>query len=166
MQEHGHGNGSYGIAETLAVAKNVVIDDLRDTHRLLAAEHGRVSLLRMDKFGPERAMPWEHGQALPLTAWEGCFRIAHHLGRESEGGQGIAGAGQVARQLGGDADSVERLARILYNYYDRKGDSANAVIFNNLVTSWQEIVQRAQAPEQPEMEPAVAIPGASQEPLL
>ena len=55
--------------------------------------------------------------------------------------------------MGGDADSVERLARILYNYYDRKGDSANAVIFNNLVTSWQDIVDSAQAPEQAEFDP-------------
>ena len=153
LQEHGHGSGSYGIAETLAVAKNVVIDDLRDTHRLLTAERGEVRLLPLDEYGTERAMPREHGQPLPLTAWEGCFRSAYHLSREDAGGQGIAGAGRVVRQMGGDADSVERLARILYNYYDRKGDSANAVIFNNLVTSWQDIVDSAQAPEQAEFDP-------------
>ena len=152
LQENGHRDGSYGTAETLAVAKNVVIDDLRDTHRLLAAERGQVRLLTLNNYEPERAMPREHGQPLPLTAWEGCFRIAYHLGRESEGGQGIAGASRNARQMGSDADSVERLARILYNYYDRKGDSANAVIFNNLVTAWHEITQRAQAPEQTELE--------------
>ena len=154
LQEHGHGNGSYGVAETLAVAKNVVIDDLRDTHSLLSAERGQVSLLPLEDYGPDRATPREHGQPLPLTAWEGCFRVAYHLGRESEGGQGIAGAGRVARQMSGDADSVERLARILYNYYDRKGDSANAVIFNNLVTAWSEIMQKAQEEsEQPELSP-------------
>ena len=166
LQEHGHGDGSYGVAQTLAVAKNVVIEDLRDTHRLLTAERGEVQLLPLDEYGPERAMPREHGQLLPLTAWEGCFRIAHHLGREAEGGEGIAGGGRIARQMGGDADSVERLARILYNYYDRKGDSNNAVIFNNLVTSWQEIVQRAQAPEQSEMEPGAATTEASTARLL
>lgn len=166
MQEHGHGNGSYGVAETLALAKNVVIDDLRYTHRLLTAERGEVQLLPLDEYGPERAMPRLHGQPLPLTAWEGCFRIAYHLGREGEGGEGIAGGGRIARQMGGDADSVERLARILYNYYDRKGESNNAVIFNNLVTSWQEIVQRAQAPVQTEMEPGTATAEASTARLL
>ena len=166
LQEHGHGSGSYGIAETLAVAKNVVIDDLRDTHRLLTAERGEVRLLPLDEYGPERVMPREHGQPLPLTAWEGCFRSAYHLSREDAGGQGIAGAGRVVRQMGGDADSVERLARILYNYYDRKGDSANAVIFNNLVTSWQDIIERAQAPEQTEIELPAAASEASPQRLL
>ena len=71
LKEHGHSGGSYGVAETLAVAKNVVIDDLRDTHRLLTAERGEVRLLPLDEYGPERAMPHEHGQPLPLTAWEG-----------------------------------------------------------------------------------------------
>ena len=79
IQGHGHGSGTYGVAETLAVAKNVVIDDLRDTHRLLAAERGEVRLLPLDEFGLDRIMPREHGQTLSLTAWEGCFRIAYHL---------------------------------------------------------------------------------------
>ena len=39
----------------------------------------------------------------------------------------------------GNLDSVERMARILYNHYDRNGDSENAVIFNDLVTAWQDI---------------------------
>ena len=43
-------------------------------------------------------------------------------------------------------ERVERLSRILYNHYDRKGDSSNAVIFNNLGTSWREIIREAQEP--------------------
>ena len=77
--------------------------------------------------------------------------MAYHLGREAEGGGGIAGAGQVARQMGGNVEQVERLARILYNYYDRRRDSTNAVLFNNLVTSWPEIIDRMQTPEQGRM---------------
>ena len=147
LQENGHQNGSYGRAETLAIAKNVAVNELQHPHRLLTASQGQVRLLPLEDYGPQRGnIPAE------MTAWEGCFRIAYHLGRESEGGRGIAGAGQVARQMGGDADSVERLARILYNYYDRKGESASAVIFNNMVTSWSEIMQQAQEPEQPEFD--------------
>ena len=164
IREHGHGNGSYGVAETLAVAKNVVVDDLAHTHRLLASERGRVSLLPLECYEPERPPPRERGLPLPLTAWEGCFRIAYHLGREGEGGQGIAGAGQVARQMGSDADGVERLARILYNYYDRKGDSANAVIFNNLVTAWTDIMEKAQEQVQPELAPPEPASSDADEP--
>ena len=55
------------------------------------------------------------------------------------------------RVMGSNAESVERLARILYNHYDRKGDSRNSVIFNNLVTEWPEIQAKAQAVEQGRM---------------
>ena len=78
------------------------------------------------------------------------MRMAYHLNREY--GEGVDGAANVARQMSGmgaDVESVERLARILYNHYDRKNDSPNAVIFNNLVTSWQDILtQMQEAPSQ------------------
>ena len=73
-----------------------------------------------------------------MTAWEGCFRMAYHLNREH--GDGINGAAYVAQAMDGNVESAERLARILYNHYDRKGDSPNAVVFNNLVTAWQDIL--------------------------
>ena len=72
------------------------------------------------------------------------MRMGYHLNREY--GQGVEGAAEVAQAMGGNTERVERLARILYNHYDRKGDSPNAVIFNNLVASWREIVRQAQEP--------------------
>ena len=72
-----------------------------------------------------------------ITAWEGRFRMAYHMNREY--GKGIAGATHVGRAMSGTLNSVERLARILYNHYDRNGDSENAVILNNLVTAWKDI---------------------------
>ena len=50
--------------------------------------------------------------------------------------------------MDGNVESVERLARILYNHYDRKGDSQNAVIFNNLVTEWGNIRSAMENEEQ------------------
>ena len=44
--------------------------------------------------------------------------------------------------MGGQAERAERLARILYNHFDRQGDSPNAVAFNTLVASWQRIQER------------------------
>ena len=44
----------------------------------------------------------------------------------------IQGAADIARGMGSDAESVERLARILYNNFDRTKDSRRAVMFNNL----------------------------------
>lgn len=141
LKQHGYGDGAYGEAETLAQAKNVSIDGLRDFRRLLIAEAGVVRLLPLDEYGPNRQVGLGE-----MTTWEGCFRMAYHLSRE-DGGD-IEGAASVAQAMAGRADSVESLARILYNFHDRKGDSQNAVMFNNLVTSWPKILMRISAPTQ------------------
>lgn len=136
LKTYGYGEGQYGEAETLARAKNVAIGNL-NLNRLLTAEGGRVKLLPIDEFGASRSLTLGN-----MTAWEGCFRMAYHMNRED--GRGIKGAGMVARAMDGNVESIERLARILYGHYDRKGDSQNAVIFNNLVTSWQDIIREMQ----------------------
>ena len=136
LKTYGYGEGQYGEAETLARAKNVAIGNL-NLNRLLTAAGGRVKLLPIDEYGDSRPLTLGY-----MTAWEGCFRMAYHLNREE--GRGIEGAGMVARTMDGNVESIQRLARILYGHYDRKGDSQNAVIFNNLVTSWQDIITEMQ----------------------
>ena len=141
LKQHGYEEGPYGDAETLARAKNVAIRKLQYSDGLLTAEEGKVQLLPLDAFSDSEQLTLGD-----TTAWEGCFRMAYHMNRED--GEGIEGAADVGREMGSNVESVERLARILYNHYDRRGDSQNAVIFNNLVTSWQEILTKIRAPEQ------------------
>ena len=140
LKQHGYREGQYGEADTLARAKNVAIGTLQNLDGLVTAEGGRVKLLPLDEFADSR--PLTLGD---VTAWEGCFRMAYHLNHED--GDGTAGAARVARGMS-NIESVERLARILYNHYDRKEDARNAVIFNNLVTSWQEIIKEMQRDRQ------------------
>ena len=124
----------------MSKAKNVAIES-ESMIGLLTAEAGRVKLRRMNEYRPDSQRRLSSG----MTAWEGCMRMAYHLNREY--GEGVNGAANVARQMvgvGANVDSVERLARILYNHYDRNSDSQNAVIFNNLVTSWQDILTQMQ----------------------
>ena len=137
---HPGGSGDYGIAEGLARPYNLSIaDNLAGRHRLLTAEGGRVTLLGLDDYPPER--PWPGGHA-PLTAWEGVHRMAWQL-RPGESAQGIDGCIPAAQQAAGRMDDIERLARILYDIYDRQGVSAAAVAFNSVVVSWPEITRRA-----------------------
>ena len=141
LRQNGYGEGRYGQAEDLARVMNVSVAELRDFHGLLNAFGGTVSLLPLDEFGPDR-----HARLGEMTTWEGAFRMAYHLNKEE--GLGTLGAAEVAQGMGSNAESVERLARILYNHYDRRGDSRNSVMFNNLVTEWPSILARVQAPEQ------------------
>ena len=138
LRQHGFAEGRYGEAETLAQAKNVAVGELG---RLLEAGRGNVRLLPVSAYGDGR--PPLGG----MTAWEGCFRMAYHF-FEREQGRTVNGAAQVARAMRGNVDSVERLARILYNHFDRKNDSPNAVAFNSLVTSWDSVIAAAQAERQ------------------
>ena len=141
FRQNGYGEGVYGQAETLAQAKNVAVEELRDRRGLLTAGGGAVQLLPLDEYGPER-----RPRLGEMTAWEGACRVAYHLSRED--GRGVEGAADVYRAMSSNAEAVERLARIFYNYYDRKGDSPNSVMFNNLVTEWPNIQKRAQESEQ------------------
>ena len=140
------GKGLYGEAQDLARAKNVSVEQLRDVSGLLTADAGVVELSPLEEYRPERRI-----QLGEMTAWEGAFRIAYHLTLEGQGGGGVEGAAEVYRAMGSNAESVERLARILYNHYDRKGDSRNSVMFNSLVTEWPQIQAKAQESEQGRM---------------
>ena len=145
LKQHGFTEGTYGEAELLSQARNIAVES-NATLGLLTAEAGRVKLHHMDDYGPDR--PLSHG----MTAWEGCMRMAWHLNREA--GDGVVGAASVAREmanLGADVESAERLSRILYNHFDRKSDSPNAVAFNNVVTSWQDILTRMQQAQNPRL---------------
>ena len=133
LKLYGYTEGKYGEADTLARAKNVVIANMNN--RLLTAVGGLVKLLPLNAYRESESPPHDH-----ITAWEGCFRMAYHLNYED--GEDVAGAARVAQNMHGTLNSVEQLARILYNHYDRNGDSQNAVIFNTLVTEWQNIRHR------------------------
>ena len=139
LRQHGYDEGAYGEAETLARAMNVTVEGL--SPRLLEAVGGKVRLLRPEAYAHDGQAP-----LAGLTAWEGAFRMAWHLWHER--GAGTRGAAAVARGMGSGAAAAERLARILYEHFDRKGDSANAVRCNGLVTAWPEIEQARLGAEQ------------------
>lgn len=145
LKQRGFEEGPYWEAEILARAKDVAVEDeLRDTHGLVIAQAGNVQLRPPEYFSGNR-LP----SAGYMTAWEGCFRMAWNLDHE-EGS--IQGAADTARRMGSDAESVERLARILYNHFDRIRDSRRAVLFNNLVTTWDAIQAEMSNPPQGQMD--------------
>ncbi len=141
LKEHGYDQGAYGQAEDLARAKNVAVAAMSE---LLTAERGAVQLLPLEAYQGDRDTDYSSLPSIS-TAWEGCMRMVYHL--EYEDGGYINGAADVARAMYGNVNSVERLARLLYNHYDRAGDSDNAVIFNTLVTEWPRIMDRMHQPD-------------------
>ena len=141
------GNGDYGTAENLARAYDLAIDDrLEQTHQLLNASQGQVTLYNIEDYDEERRYPPRED----VTAWEGCLRMAYQM-QNGEDRKGVAGCVPIAQHAGDRLDSVERLARILYDHYNSRNDSQQAVAFNNVVTAWPEIMQEMDRPVTREM---------------
>ena len=148
LQAHPGGQGSYGLAEDLARAYNLSIEDrLGREHRLLTAGQGQVALLGIDDYGEARSYP---RLSEDVTAWEACHRMAWHM-QPGEDGRGTQGCVAVAQHAGDRLDDVERLARILYDIYDRRNDSRRAVAFNSIVTAWPNIAGQVSGPAQQEL---------------
>lgn len=141
------GAGDFGIAETLSYPFDLsIVNGLKQRHNLLDAEMGTVTLHGIDSYSDARAYP---RAGTEMTAWEGCWRMAWQM-QTGENRRGVDGCIAVAQRAGGKLDEIERLARILYDFYDQKGNSSLAVSFNNLVVSWDDITggitQRRQTP--------------------
>ena len=131
LRKHGYMEGDFGDAQLLATAKSVDISKMHN--KLLNAERGRVRLLTGDEFA-------DRDYSEDMCTWEGCARMAWHLEVGEKRG-GIQGCVRVGRAVGSGYESVERLARLLYNYYEDRSDSQNAVHYNSLATEWRIITE-------------------------
>ena len=141
LQQHGHTEGNYGDAEGLSKAKDVDIAAMHD--KVLLSARGKVRLLKPEEYV-------ERKNSDEMTAWEGCLRMVWHLSGVEKSG-GISGCTAIAHAMH-DYESAKRLARVLYAYYDARGDADSASRYNNLVTQWQYISQSMGEAEQTEFE--------------
>ena len=137
LRQHGYMAGNFGDAEGLSKAKDIDITALHD--RVLIAARGKVRLLRAEEYA-------ERENRKEMTAWEGCLRMMWHLSGVEHSG-GILGCAAVARAMR-DSESAKRLARVLYAYYEVRGDASSAAAYNNLVTEWPYISAAMGAPQQ------------------
>ena len=150
FMQHGFDEGTYGDADTLAKAINVGVESMRG--RLLTAEENRVKLLPLDAYNSNH--PNAGLSLLEITTWEACHLMIYHLDSENEDGEDVSGAAEIARRMlnnpmsNSSVESVERLAWILYNYYDRQEDSRNAMLCNNLVNAWGSIESKMREAQQ------------------
>ena len=141
FEQHGFGEGEYGVAETLSKAKNTSIAGVVDGG-ILDSRAGKVRLLRP----AELADDWDPTADSRLTVWE----AVHHLVRVLDAG-GETEAARLLRRLGGVGETARELAYRLYSIAERKSRPAEALSYNGLVQSWPEIVRLAGSPEQAEL---------------
>ncbi len=135
FEQFGFSEGPFGVADSLARAKNTAVNSLAHAG-LASAKSGVVRLLRPDELAPK----WDPIAVERLTVWE----ATHHLvGQLTEKGE--SGAAELLRVLGGFGEVGRELAYRLHSICDRKKWSEEARLYNGLVVSWPEISRLARS---------------------
>jgi len=134
FEQTGFSEGDYGVAETLATARNTSVSGMVDAG-ILASSKGKVRILKPD----ELASDWDPATDIRLTSWE----TVHHLIRVLENG-GEPAAAVLVKKLGSKAELARELAYRLYTICERKKRAQEALSYNALVQSWPEIIRLAQ----------------------
>jgi putative DNA methylase len=140
-RQHGYGVGKFGDADSLARARNTSVE-VMDRDGVLTSRAGKVQLIK-----PE-SLSWDYRVAtdLHMSNWE----VLHHLIKVLEK-DGIGPAGEslgeaLSRPSGVvDPDLVKELAHLLFRIAEGNGWTKDALSFNNLVTSWPEILEVARS---------------------
>jgi len=144
-RQHGYGVGKFGDADGLARARNTSVDTM-DRNEILISRAGNVQLIKPSD------LTWDYDvlKDSHTSNWETLQHLIKVLERD-----GIAPAGHflqaaLSRQDGViDADLVKELAHLLFRIAEGGGWTKDALSFNNLVTSWPEILDVARTQKEP-----------------
>jgi putative DNA methylase len=132
-EQHGFDEGVYGDAETLSRAKVTSVQGMVEAG-FLYARAGRVRLLRRQ----ELDLDWNPARDKRLTVWELTQQLIHAL--ES---RGVDGAAVLLSAVGPLGEVARELAYRLYTLCERKGWAQEALAYNGLVVSWNDISKQA-----------------------
>jgi len=100
FEQFGHGEGAYGMAETLSKAKNTSVEGLVEAG-FLEARSGKGRLLRRDELNPE----WNPQKDKRPTAWEAVQHLIRALDKDGE-----QAAGSLLGAMGALGESARDLA--------------------------------------------------------
>ena len=138
-RQFGHRPGPFGDAETLAKAMNTSVAGVVEAE-VAESKGGRVRLLTRDELDPK----WDPTEDRRLTVWE----LTQHL--VARQGRSDAQAGALLARAGpGLGDYARNLAYRLYEEANGVGRTEDAVAYNSLIVSWNNILQHAREADAP-----------------
>jgi putative DNA methylase len=133
FDQHGFAEGPYGTAETLCTAKNTSVKGMEEAG-ILVAHGGKVRLLKKE----ELPAGWDPAKDKRITIWE----ITHQLLRRLD--QGEATAAELIQKLGAKAEVARDLSYRLYTICERRKWTSDAIAYNALVLSWNDVQRLAE----------------------
>jgi putative DNA methylase len=138
-RQQGYGVGSFGDADNLARARNTSLAAM-DRDGILTSRAGKVQLIRSIDLPSE----YDVLKDVHTSNWEALHHLVKVLERD-----GIVPAGEFLRaalsRLDGaiDSDLVKELSHLLFRIAESSGWTKDALSFNSVVASWQDIVEAA-----------------------
>lgn len=138
-RHHGYGVGKFGDADSLARARNTTVD-LMDRVGILTSRAGNVQLIKP----ADLAWDYDVKADLQTSNWEALHHLIKTLERD-----GITPAGDFLSAAlsrpdrAVDADLMKELGHLLFRVAEGSGWTKDALSFNNLVTSWPDVIDVA-----------------------
>jgi putative DNA methylase len=136
-RQHGYAAGLFGAADNMARARNTSVATMARAG-ILTSRGGKVVLLTPG------ALPIDYDPVadLSISAWE----VLHHAIRLLEA-EGVTTAGAFQAQVAGRVDQalVKELAYLLYSIANDKKWAPDALAFNNIATSWGDLVDASRS---------------------
>ena len=137
FEQHGMGEGDFGVADNLARARGISVDSVEHAG-IVESSAGRVRILRRDEFDPE----WEPETGGDPTVWE-CLQ---NLVRSHERDGVSQNTALLLKKIGDRAGAVKDLAYCLYDISaNKRQDAKEASVYNALIADWPELTREAAA---------------------
>lgn len=133
FQTYGFKAGSFGEADVLARAKGTAVETIAASG-VLESGGGRVRLYKVSEYPAD----WNPETDSNTSIWEACHQLSRSL-KESE-----TSAGALLARMPEKAEAIRQLAYRLYTLCERKGWAEDAGNYNELITSWHQIVEASQ----------------------
>jgi len=135
FQQHGLGEGDFGIANSIAQARGIAVEAVQHAG-IVQARRGKVKLLALEELQED----WRPDTDEHLSDWECC----HYLIRALELGGGEQHAAVLLRLMGGErAEKAKELAYRLYDICEKQGWAKEASRYNMLISIWRTLEDRA-----------------------
>ena len=135
FEHNGLAEGDYGTANSIATARGISVDSVKDAG-IVESFAGKVRILTRHELNVD----WDPTANRNLTVWECC----QYLIRELEHSGELATA-RLLRKIGSvQADAAKELAYCLHDICaNKRKDAREAVSYNGLISVWSELTRLA-----------------------
>ncbi len=138
-RQHGYAAGKFGDADNLARARNTAVETLARAG-ILVSLAGKVTLVAPAELPEEYDVLTDDS----VGVWEVLHHLITFLSRD-----GVPAAGLFLADARGrpeiDLELVKELAFLLFSIAERNGWTQDAIAFNQVATSWPEIIEASRA---------------------